>query len=238
LCSRTVQPTADANGSQGFSATANGTPRVWSYTYNANGSALTVDGPRTDVADVTTYTYYANNDVDLGNRGNLAAITNAPRSNDEHHRLQRARPAADCGRCNGLTTTIVYDARQRLTSRSVGGELTSYDYDGVGQLTKVTLPDGSYLNYDYDDAHRLSEISDNLGNRITYTPDAMGNRTAEQVRDPSNNLAQTRSREYSSLNRLFRELGAQSQKTEYAYDDQGNVTSVKDPLDNGDGEPV
>ena len=58
----------------------------------------------------------------------------------------------------------------------------------------------------------------------------MGNRTAEEVRDPANQLAQTRSRVYNNLNRLFRELGAQGQTTEYAYDDQGNVVSVKDPL--------
>jgi YD repeat-containing protein len=35
---------------------------------------------------------------------------------------------------NGLVTDMVYDARQRLTSRTVGGEATLYDYDGVGQL--------------------------------------------------------------------------------------------------------
>jgi YD repeat-containing protein len=58
----------------------------------------------------------------------------------------------------------------------------------------------------------------------------MGNRTLEQVRDPSSTLAQTRSRVYSSLNRLFQELGATSQTTEYTYDSQGNVLTVKDPL--------
>jgi RHS repeat-associated protein len=35
---------------------------------------------------------------------------------------------------------------------------------------------------------------------------------------------------FNNLNRLFRELGATSQTTEYVYDNQGNVTSVKDPL--------
>jgi YD repeat-containing protein len=59
----------------------------------------------------------------------------------------------------------------------------------------------------------------------------MGNRTLEEVRDPGNQLAQTRSRVYSSLNRLFQEIGAiAGEVTEYGYDNQGNVTSVKDPL--------
>ncbi|HEX6154660.1 MAG TPA: DUF6531 domain-containing protein, partial [Burkholderiales bacterium] len=37
LCSKSVQATTDADGSQGFSATASGSPRTWTYTYNANG---------------------------------------------------------------------------------------------------------------------------------------------------------------------------------------------------------
>jgi YD repeat-containing protein len=131
---------------------------------------------------------------------------------------------------NGLATTMTYDVRQRLKTRSVGSELTTYDYDAVGQLTKVVLPDGSFLSYGYDDAHRLTSMQDNLGNRVAYTLDLLGNRTQEQVFDPANQLAQTRSRVFDNLSRLFRELGAQGQTTEYAYDDEGNVVSVKDPL--------
>jgi RHS repeat-associated protein len=58
----------------------------------------------------------------------------------------------------------------------------------------------------------------------------MGNRTQEQVFDPSSTLAQTRSRVFNNLSRLYRDLGALSQFTEYTYDNQGNVASVKDPL--------
>ncbi len=230
LCSKTIQPTTDATGAAGFGATATGSPRTWNYAYNANGSVLTMDGSRTDVSDVTTYTYYANNDADLGKRGNIATITNAlgqvtniTAYNAHGQPLTIVDP-------NGLTTTLAYDPRLRLTSRSVGGELTSYTYDGVGQLTQVTLPDGSSLTYSYDAAHRLTAIGDNLGNKIAYTLDAMGNRTQEQVLDPANALAQTRSRVFNNLNRLARELGAQNQTTQYAYDNQGNVTSVTDPL--------
>ena len=230
LCSKSVQATTDASGATAFSATPSGSARVWTYSYNANGSVLTVNGPRTDVADVTTYTYYANDDMDPGKRANVATITTAAGHTTQITAYNAHGQPLTIVDPNGLTTNLAYDARQRLESRTVGTEVTSYDYDGVGQLTKVTLPDGSYLNYVYDNAHRLTEISDNLGNRITYTLDAMGNRTLEQVRDPANSLAQTRSRVFNSLNRLFRELGAQSQTTEYAYDEQGNVVSVKDPL--------
>lgn len=103
---------------------------------------------------------------------------------------------------NGVVTTLTYDLRQRLTSRSVGNELTGYQYDGVGQLTQVTLPDNSRLNYTWDPAHRLTGISDTLGNQVIYTLDAMGNRINEEVKDPQGALARTRARVYDALNRL------------------------------------
>jgi len=230
LCSRTVQATNDANGSQGLSATPVGTPRSWTYTYNANGSVLTVNAPRTDVADVTTYTYYANDDPDPGKRGNVATITNAAGHRTDVTAYNAHGQPLTIVDPNTLTTTLTYDARLRLKTRSIGSEMTSYDYDNAGLLTKVTLPDGSYLSYGYDPAHRLTSVTDSEGNHIAYTLDSAGNRTLEQVFDPANTLAQTRSRVYSNLNRLFHELGALSQTTEYGYDDQGNVTSVKDPL--------
>ena len=230
LCSKTVQATTDTTGAAGFGATTSGLPRTWTYTYNVNGSVLTIDGPRTDVADVTTYTYYANNDPDLGKRGNVATVTNAlgqATSITAYNAHGQPLTIADP---NGLTTTLAYDARQRLVSRAVGSETTMYGYDAAGQLTRVTLPDGSYLAYTYDAAHRLTGIADALGNRVAYTLDAMGNRTQEQVFDPANSLAQTRSRVYDALNRLFQEIGAAGQTTQYAYDNQGNVTSVDGPL--------
>ena len=38
---------------------AHAVERSWSYTYNSLGLVETADGPRTDVNDVTTYTYDA-----------------------------------------------------------------------------------------------------------------------------------------------------------------------------------
>ena len=235
LCSKTVQATTDTNGASGLSPTVTGTARVWAYTYNVNGSVLTVNGPRTDVTDVTTYTYYGNavtcsGTSATGCRGQIETITNAASHVTTISSYNAHGQPLTIVDPNGLTTTLAYDARQRLTSRTVGSEVTSYLYDGVGQLTKVTLPDTSFLSYTYDAAHRLTQITDNLGNKIVYTLDLMGNRTQEQVFDPSNTLAQTRSRVYNSLNRLTQEIGASSQTTAYTYDNQGNVTGIDGPL--------
>ena len=229
-CSRTVQSTTDADGSQGFGATLEGQPRTSTYTYDSHGHVLTANGPRTDAADVTTTSYYADDDPDLGKRGNVATVTNAlghVTSITVYNAHGQPLTIVDP---NGLTTDLTYDSRHRLKSRNAGGEVTSYDYDAVGQMTKVTLPDGSFLSYSYDAAHRLTGMSDNLGNRIAYTLDPLGNRTKEEVFDPANALAQTRSRVFNNLNQLFQEIGAQNQTTQYGYDAQGNVTSVDGPL--------
>jgi YD repeat-containing protein len=220
LCSKSIQATTNTNGFQ--ANTPVGAPRVWTYTYNASGQVLTANGPRTDVTDVTTYTY--------DGQGNVATVTNALNQTTQITAYNVHGQPLTLIDANGLTTTLAYDGRQRLTSRSVGGETTTYDYDFAGQLTKVTLPDASFLSYSYDGAHRLTGIQDNLSNRIAYTLDLAGNRTQEQVFDPLNALAQTKSRVYSSLNRLFQEVGAVGQTTEYGYDPQGNVLTVKDPL--------
>ena len=229
---RTTSMSHDAAGNVlTRTVTAGPKSRTWTYTYNANGSVLTANGPRTDVSDVTTYSYYANDNPDPGKRGNVETITNAAghvTSITEYNAHGQPLTIVDP---NGLVTSLGYDSRQRLTSRTVGTEITSYDYDGVGNLDKVTLPDGSFLDYTYDTAHRLTQIADNLGNRIDYTPlDAMGNRTQERVYDPSNTLAQRRTRVYDNQNHLFREIGAQDQTTEYGYDNQGNLTLVNGPL--------
>jgi RHS repeat-associated protein len=130
-----------------------------------------------------------------------------------------------------LVTNLTSDLRGRLTSRDVGGEVTGYEYDGVGQLTKVTLPDGSFLSYTYDAAHRLTQIQDNLGNKIVYTLDAMGNPTREEVLDPASVLTRKREHEYNTLNRLIKDIGGvnpASEITQYGYDTQGNLTTLTD----------
>lgn len=239
VLTKTVQATTDANGSLGFGAALTGSARTWTYTYNGNGQVLTVNGPRTDVSDVTTYTYHPNTatcaaDVTgasaTGCRAQLNTVTNAAgHVTTVSHYDAHGQPLRIVDP-NGLVTTLQYDARMRLTSRSIGGEVTAYTYDYAGLLKRVTQPDASYVDYTYDPAHRLTEIKDNLGNRIAYTLDLMGNRTAENIYDPANALTQARTREYNSLNRLWKEIGAAGQVSTFGYDTQGNLTSVDGPL--------
>jgi YD repeat-containing protein len=228
LCRQTEQATTDANGSQGLTATVTGSPRSWSWTYDSQGNPLSADGPRSDVDDRSTYTYHSSGDA--GRRGRLAGITNALGHTtriDAYDANGRPLVVIDP---NGLVTTLAYDARGRLTHKTVGAETTTYRYDGAGQLTGLTLPNGASLAYTYDAAQRLTGIADGEGNRITYTLDAMGNRLRDDVADASGGLARTRQRAYDALNRLYQDIGARQQITRYAYDANGNLTGVIDPL--------
>jgi YD repeat-containing protein len=230
LCRMTEQATDDATGGSGFNAGLVGLPRTWNFTYNATGQLLTADGPRTDISDLTTFTYYPANDPDPSLRGQLATVTNAIGHVTQVTAYDlNGNPLTVIG-ANGTPSTLAYDARQRLSSRAVGGEVTSYSYDGVGQLTRITLPDGSSMHYSHDQAHRLIAIADSLGNQTRYTLDAMGNRIRDDSLDPAGQLVQFRRRSFDALGRLVQDIGARDQITTYTYDPNGNRSTLTDPL--------
>jgi len=222
VLTKTIQPTADATGAAGVTAAPAGTARTWTYTYNAAGQVLTVDGPRTDVADITTYTY--------DTQGNLTSVKNALNQTSTLGGYDAHGHAGTITDPNGLATSLTWDVRGRLTARSRGGEVTSYTYDGVGNLTNVSLPSGASYTYTYDAAHRLTQITDLQGNYIAYTLDTAGNRTAEKVYNSTGTVVQTHSRVFDSLNHLVQDIGAVNQTTVYTYDANGNLQTVADPL--------
>lgn len=201
--------------------------RTTTFTYDANGLLLSVDGPRTDVADVTTFAY--------DSAGNRVSITNALGHETHITEYDAHGNPLTLVDPNGVTTELVYDARQRLVSRTVAAgsadsATTSIQYDGVGNLTRIIQPNGAYLQYTYDAAHRLVEVADNQGNRIHYTLDAAGNRLQEDTYDPDGVLVRTQQQVFNNLGRLIQRIGANSQTTHFAYDDEGNNTGITDGL--------
>jgi YD repeat-containing protein len=185
---------------------------------------LTVDGPRTDAADITTYGYYPN--------GDLKTVTNALGHVTTISSVDGAGRPLSITDPNGVTTMLTYWPRGWLKSRSIGLLTTSYTYDGVGQLTRVTLPDTSHLDYTYDAAHRLTDIANAKLDHIHYTLDSMGNRTKEDVYDATGILSRTYSRAFDALNRLYQDISAYntgtSYTTTYSYNANGDLTQILD----------
>ena len=235
LCSKTVTETTDTNGSLGFSATATvpANVRTWTYTYDSLGQLLTANGPRTDVTDITTYTYYTSNDASGNYRiGDFNTVTNALGHVTTISAYDGNGRPTSITDPNGLVTTLTYTPRGWLATRSAGGLLTQFTYDNVGQLTKVTQPDGSFVSYAYDPAHRLTDITNAAGDTIHYTLDLMGNRTQEQVKDGLGAVKQQKGRVFDALSRLATELNAANQIiASYTYDNKGNLKTQTQKYD-------
>jgi RHS repeat-associated protein len=205
--------------------------RTWTYTYDTYGRMLTAKGPRTDVNSTTTYAYYT---CTTGFQcGQVQTITDALGHITTFNTYNAHGQPLTITDPNGVVTTLTYDLRQRLLSRQIGTETTNYSYYSTGLLETVTLPDSSTITYTYDAAHRLTKISDGAGNTISYTLDAMGNRTAESSYDPASTLHRTHSRVFNALNELYQDInsaGTAAVTTTLAYDNDGNVTSSAAPL--------
>src|SRR5690625_4250859 len=202
--------------------------RNWSYTYHPDatgphgtipGQLASVDGPRTDVADITSYAYDP--------QGNLIRTTNALGHISEitaHDAAGRPLTLVDP---NGVVTTLTYDARGRLTSHTTAGATTTFSYDGVGNLTVLTLPTGVTLTYHYDAARRLTALEDSLGNRLEYELDAAGNRIEERLRDAAGQLRYAKQQLYDELSRLRQVVGLDGSQQRH-YDVNGNLVQEVD----------
>ncbi|KEI30663.1 type IV secretion protein Rhs, partial [Ralstonia solanacearum] len=141
-------PTADSDGSQGFSAATTGSARTTNWTYTADGLVATSSGPRTDVATSTTYVYRTADDTSTPpqyRKGDLYQIVDPLGHATTINQYDASGRPLQMTDANGTVTTFTYSSRgwlasQTITPASGTAQITNYGYDAVGQLTKVTLP--------------------------------------------------------------------------------------------------
>ncbi|MCE4070930.1 MULTISPECIES: RHS repeat-associated core domain-containing protein [Pseudomonas] len=206
----------------GIALSATAADRSWNYTYTAQGLIETADGPRTDVQDVTHYTYDA--------KGNLTKVTNALGQETLLGNYDDRGNPGTITDANGVVSTLTYSGVDpKLASITTAGSTTSFEHDAVGQLTKITRADGSWLQYTYDPARRLTAITNNLGERVEYDVDVAGKRTAQRLKDATGTLKQQQSWVYDELGRLLRSVGAGAQTDHYQYDLNDNPTGHTNP---------
>ena len=162
---------------------ATGRTRTVGHSYNADGLLVAVDGPRTDVDDITRFEHVDGVVTRISNAlGHETLIT----AHDAHGRPTRIVDP------NGLVTELDYDARGRLTMRRVGGLSTRFEYDAAGHLrhhdprrwqhrssTPTTMPV----------AWSQSSMARATVSTMSSTPWATAPR--EHVRDPNGTLAST-----------------------------------------------
>ncbi len=192
----------------------------WTYTYNAQGLKETEDGPRTDVVDVTTYTY--------DSQGNVASVTNALNQVTTYNSYDAAGRVLSVTDPNGVVTEFQYHPRGWLTQVSVldpsGGPAytTNYQYYADGQLETVTQPNGATLTFEYNDANHLTGISNSLGERIDYELDAAGNQTKQTIKSADGTITYSVQTAYDELSRVMDVIGNNGQQDSIDYDANDN----------------
>jgi len=101
----------------------------------------------------------------------------------------------------------------------------------------------THIDYEHDDARRLTAVESELGERIEYTLDDLGNVTRMDVkavgggitrtlqRTYDDGLSNTTSHAYDALQRLVETTDRLSGVTGYDYDDRGNVVRERRTID-------
>jgi len=223
-------------------------------TFDARHRNLAVDGPRTDVADITTRSYYSDGDADVLRRGRLQSVTDPAglvTSFDSYNLEGIARLVTDP---NGVQTVSQTDARGRVvatTSKSVAGdprETSDYTdttvYDGRDRVIRRTTPRGNVTAYVYEDGtNRLTDTVqlDGGGNEVERRHDtlnAIGDRIREEDQRcsapaPTCSSWVTMRREdflYDVHNRVVevRHAVPAGSSIKYVYDAAGLLRSIQD----------
>lgn len=249
-----IDPTNSA--ANGYTCSNSGTVpagvRRWTYTYCTAvdttqcpivGLLLTETGPRTDLTQTKTYSYYLTSSTTgcgtpgaaCYQAGDLKSVTDALghvatiASYDAAGRVTRLIDSS------GATSDYAYTPRGWLASRTVNGMVTKFAYTPYGAVASITDPDGLSTSYTYDAAHRLTRITDTLGNYVQYTLDAAGNLTQEQTFDSSSALHKSLSRTFNTLGQLTQVVDGLNHTMFNAspsgsYDANGNLVQSSDAL--------
>jgi RHS repeat-associated protein len=122
-------------------------------------------------------------------------------------------------------TTYEYDALNRLTKITNNkGVVTTFTYDALGRRKTLTHGNGVVTSYAYDAASQLLSLAHKLGattiNSFNYTYDKVGNRKTKVNRDGNHNYT------YDTLNRLVEAINPlpTNPLENYTYDPVGNRT--------------
>ncbi len=221
LLSRTVS---------GFQPDSTPISRTTSWQYlGPYGQLSQIDGPRTDVTDITTLAYYLDASGEGDNRGRLMNVTLAngtvQRNNIQYSATGKILSET---RTNGETLTYSYylgnDRLETLTTtQGVNTQTTQFTYLATGEVETITAAFGAAeattTTFTYDAAKQLTRITDALGNYIQYTYDSEGNQTAEDVYDASDVLGRNLSKTYDRFNRLdLTQRNASTDDSDFAAD--------------------
>ena len=192
---------------------------VLTRTYDAAGRLVRLDFPTTP-ASHQMIAYDASGNV-IGKTDRLG-ISSESAYNANGNVISRV---LDPGGINA-TTAWQYDNLgqiSRVTDATGGVTLFSYDTDG--NVRTMTDPDGITLTYSYDKRNRLTAVSDKEGNTKAFVYDENG-----RVRTITGPLGNSVSYEYDPEGRLTKVTDPLGHVTSKTYDALGRVITTTDAL--------
>lgn len=144
--------------------------RVTRFTYNTNGDIVGIRKPSAST-DSTTLTYGSIGTVSTVSNG-AATWTYSTVIDSFGSGLLRTTVTDPLSN----TRKVVYDPDTSLVSSDTDGanRTTTYQYDASGRLTRVTSPEGDYVQYAYDargnqtSVTRVAKAGSGLSNIVTY----------------------------------------------------------------------
>lgn len=198
--------------------------RTTSYTYDTYGRITSINGPRTDVNDITTLTYYPNTHDEGLNRGFLHTVSNSLNQTTTYSNYTAFGKAATITTPTS-TTTMTFDTMGRVLARTTNGRTTSSGYDITGKLKRIDMPGGRFVTYTYNTSGQTVRVEDSMGNALTYAYDNKAQKSKEEVRDQADEIKRFISYEYDESGHLKKTIQPDASYEEQNYDDVGNLVS-------------
>ena len=113
------------------------------------------------------------------------------------------------------TGSFLLFQKQRLVSKS------SYEYDALGRITKVTSGSKKDVSYVYDDADNLQAIVYPDGTKVSYEYDLNDNLVKLTDRN-----GKVTTYKHDALNRVTEVVRSNGTKTEVSYDAEDHITKI------------
>ena len=221
----------------GFTPTGTPVSRATTFKYNGPLNQLSeIDGPRTDVADITTIDYYLNDAGQGNNRARVQRITTGGIITRDNIQYSATGKVASEQRLNGLQIFNTYYAgndRLQTTTQTASGvsRVTQFTYLASGEVESITTAAGSAaantITLGYDAARRLTTVTDGSGNYISYTLDTEGNKEKQDMYDVNNVLQKSLTQVFDIYNRL--DTSAQvNEFMDYNFSPDGTLDNLVD----------
>jgi len=220
---------------KGFTKTISGSiipyEYITTFTYNSKGQLLFIDGSLPGTGDTTTFSY---DPITV----DLLTITRPLIGSTSFSNYNAAGQVGLVTDVNNQSKGFTYDGRGRVkhTTNNADGSTNSVIYNTAGLPASRTDEDGVIKSFEYDSAYgRLSRTTDHIGNYISYNYDPQGNMIEKNYYDHSDvrtNWKRFDFQQPTMPGKLYNEINPDDTFTQYSYDAEGNVSSIKDPNNN------